>query len=287
MIETMAPIPAPNNESPPFKEEYNFIKYRLVSPNDSGGAPQIHVKQNTSWSHCGPLLDVTSLPANLTDFADSALEGSILPHLSRLIAFANRFLSTHGFDHYLLTVRATTPNHEFDQPRWHTDDLFFSGATNPRDQFEASTDDEYITSSMAQPQTSWKICATLLGNHTLFIPLEKQIFAREQQCLARQAAATDHVCPTVRCIACASSADHVRKQLNSVMTKLDVESAMPNECTVFRVGRVTGAMHSEPSQSESCDGRVFVNIIPGTERELRDLTSRWGMPFPRQWWVKT
>jgi hypothetical protein len=32
-------------------------------------------------------------------------------------------------------------------------------------------------------------------------------------------------------------------------------------------------------------GRVFVNVVPGTEEQLRGLMSRWGMEFPRAWCV--
>jgi hypothetical protein len=35
--------------------------------------------------------------------------------------------------------------------------------------------------------------------------------------------------------------------------------------------------------SEGNSGRVFVNVVPGTEGELMELMGRWGMEFPRQW----
>ncbi len=39
-------------------------------------------------------------------------------------------------------------------------------------------------------------------------------------------------------------------------------------------------MHSEPR----CDvDRVFVNVIPGVEEDLRVLMGRFGMLFPRAW----
>lgn len=59
-----------------------------------------------------------------------------------------------------------------------------------------------------------------------------------------------------------------------------VIQAAAGECAFFRVGDETGAMHSEPPNH---DDRVFVNVVPGTELELKRLTSRWGMEFPRSW----
>jgi hypothetical protein len=35
-----------------------------------------------------------------------------------------------------------------------------------------------------------------------------------------------------------------------------------------------------------CDvNRVFVNVVPGSEEQLRKLIGRWGMEFPRSWCV--
>lgn len=52
------------------------------------------------------------------------------------------------------------------------------------------------------------------------------------------------------------------------------------EMVFFRLGGREGAVHSEPRID--CD-RVFVNVVPGTEEELRGLMGRWGMEFPRSW----
>lgn len=68
-------------------------------------------------------------------------------------------------------------------------------------------------------------------------------------------------------------------------------NAAPGEYCWFRLGAVEGAVHSEPRCSvgkgeEAYEqGRVFVNVVPGTEKQLRGLMSRWGMEFPRAWCV--
>lgn len=41
-------------------------------------------------------------------------------------------------------------------------------------------------------------------------------------------------------------------------------------------------MHSEP---RSNGDRIFVNVVPGLEEDLRCLMSKWGMEYPRAWCV--
>lgn len=56
--------------------------------------------------------------------------------------------------------------------------------------------------------------------------------------------------------------------------------AGPGECTFFRVGDDEGAVHSEPP---SHGDRIFVNVVPGREEELKEIMKKWGMQFPRAW----
>ena len=72
----------------------------------------------------------------------------------------------------------------------------------------------------------------------------------------------------------------VRVRLAEQMKDYTVVQAKAGECSFFRVGGKDGAVHSEPV----CHGdRVFVNVVPGSEQELRKLTGQWGMEFPRAW----
>jgi hypothetical protein len=52
--------------------------------------------------------------------------------------------------------------------------------------------------------------------------------------------------------------------------------------TYFRLGDEEGAVHSEPKRDF---GHIFVNVVPGSEEQLRKLMGRWGMEFPRSWCV--
>lgn len=272
---------------------FAFVKYR--SPLDET-QPKVTVSRDAYWSYCGPLLhslpnqDDPPLPANFYEFEAAAFTSSIIPSLLPLLDFVNTLLTSSGLSHYFLTIRATRPNHDFDKPRWHTDEIVFSDGSDtalPGTRLGLTLMRSKTQSlRCGMSGTDWKICATLLGPSTLFIPQEHQELAREQQKLQREAASTDHDCMSLRCVACASSADIVRQRLATDFAKSGQVTADLTECTVFRVGRDYGAIHSEPNMSANTDGRIFINILPGTEAELKKLVERWGMNFPRQWWLR-
>ncbi|KAF7544098.1 hypothetical protein G7Z17_g10216 [Cylindrodendrum hubeiense] len=273
------------------RQEFSFLSY---SPHQDAIQEQITVKRTAHWSYCGPLLRPSPsdpdlpLPPNFYDFAAATFTGPLLPRLLPFLEFVNAVLEASGLGHYLLTVRATTPTHEFDRPRWHTDELFFSDLTRgnlPGTRLGLKSHYERKNSPHADLGTNWKICTTLLGPSTLFIPLEHQSSTRETQRNAREAASTDHVCLSIRCVGCSSAADSVREELATSLAQFNVKAAAAGECALFRVGRESGAMHSEPCMSESPQGRVFINVVPGTEEELSGTMKKWGMEFPRQWWI--
>ncbi|KAM5349284.1 hypothetical protein ACJ41O_005791 [Fusarium nematophilum] len=274
-----------------FSKDFTFLKYRNADQVEEPEA--ITVNRNAYWSYCGPLLDPfsspdpdSSLPANFYEFADATFTGPVHARFLPFLSFINSLLLEKGLGHYLLTIRATTPTHEFDRPRWHTDELFFSDLTKgnlPGTRLGLKS--QYNQSSNKASGTNWKICTTLLGPSTLFIPLEHQPSARKRQENARKAASTEHDCLSIRCVGCATAADSVRQELEDTLKPLGFDAGELGYCAVFRVGRDAGAVHSEPSMSDGHDGRIFINVVPGTEGELRSLTEKWGMEFPRQWWV--
>ncbi|RYO81112.1 hypothetical protein DL766_009926 [Monosporascus sp. MC13-8B] len=105
---------------------FAFLNYRSSS---SYQEPEvdISVKRDAFWCYCGPLLGgEDELPANLHEWASAALSSSLLPLLLPFLIFANKLVTKNGLDHYWLTIRATKATSEFDKPRWHTDDMFFS-----------------------------------------------------------------------------------------------------------------------------------------------------------------
>src|SRR5690606_12507654 len=138
--------------------------------------------------------------------------------LAEFLAVAHDFLQGQGLSHYCLTIRATHPTTDYDKPRWHTDNIFFEqgqgqGVVTP----EATGWMNILTRRQSMVEgngvTDWKLCTTLTGPSTLFIPEQHQTKAQQIQRETKQACSTDHVCTSIRCIGCATSAESVRDQL--------------------------------------------------------------------------
>ncbi|QQK43133.1 O-methyltransferase, family 3 [Penicillium digitatum] len=143
-----------------------------------------------------------------------------------------------------------------------------------------------IPSTSPSP-TNWKLTTTLLGPGTLFISPATNHIARATQQAAKtaaRAAAPNHICVSVRCVGCAMAAESVRARLAVELSGHGIVQASAGECVFFRVGEKEGAVHSEP---RSHGDRVFVNVVPGHEADLRALMMKWGMEYPRAWvfWV--
>ncbi|KAH8648455.1 hypothetical protein BX600DRAFT_517841 [Xylariales sp. PMI_506] len=289
--------------------EFTFFRYDRPPSAGALDRPAVTVKRDAFWSYCGPALapNPDDLPADLHEWMAVALSGSILPLLEPFLRFLREFLARSGLRHYWLTIRATTPTAEYDMARWHTDDLFFAvpstlqtpSASSPLSLSSLSSRHSKILrprkpgqSSSPHP-TDWKLCTTLLGPTTMFVPHRHQAEARRLQASARAAHAVDHACTQVRCVGCASAADAVRSALAVRFVGFGAVQASQGECAVLRTGKDGGAVHSEPrmsegegeSESEGQSGRIFVNVVPGSEEELRGLAVRWGMEFPRSWWL--
>lgn len=245
------------------RRDFQFFTYVDTSPSP----PPLTLKNSSSWTYCGPLLPVTDdeseFPATFRRWSAHTLSSSLFPRLMPFLAAAHEFLRSQGLHHYWLTIRASRPTPEFDEPRWHTDDHFF----NP-----------------AQSDTAvglWKLCTTLLGPGTLFAAdghrARKRLRSVKADARKRQ---SQHVCSSIRCAACGKTSDEVRAEMARVLNDVVVAQPATGEAVFFRVGGKEGAVHSEPRID--CD-RVFVNLVPGTEEDLGSLMGRWGLEFPRSW----
>jgi hypothetical protein len=287
--------------------DFCFLPYgsKELLPLSKAGDGDSIVKTTSSWSYCGQLLDaddsLDSLPSSFDEWSRVALNGSLRPHFLQFLQAVNSVLESNGIDHYWVTIRATERTAEFDMTRWHTDDYFyaFDNTTNERladlgrgdstkEKFLAAVGATRLHSprtaeSKPEQQTDWKICASLLGPSTLFIPAEFQSSAQETQRLVRQSCSREHVCTSVRCVGCATAAEEVRIRLDESLRQHGTVSPAPGELALFRVGERGGAVHSEPCMNAG--GRIFVNVVPGTRKELSTLMQNWGMEFPRSWWI--
>ncbi|KAI8630734.1 hypothetical protein F5Y19DRAFT_32911 [Xylariaceae sp. FL1651] len=259
---------------------FEFLDYRSSARSLPAEDAELSVTHNAFWSYCGPLLTKgEDLPPNMHEWASAALSSSLLPRLMPFLEFANDVLKRYGLDHYWLTIRATKATSEFDKPRWHTDDLFFSARGGGLRAIPQETGEKGVLDL----QTDWKLCTTLLGPSTMFIPADHQAEARKTQRSTRKALATDHECTSIRCIGCAATADAVRERLAAELEPMGTMQAAPSECAFFRIGQDKGAVHSEPCMNGG--DRIFVNVVPGKKDELSSLMTRWGMRFPRSWWI--
>jgi hypothetical protein len=318
----------------------------------------VTLNATSSWTYCGPLLPLNAkkLPSSFHTWALATVNGSIVDPLFSFLEFVHEFLVANNISTYWLTIRASQGSDEFDIPRWHTDDLFFSpGPSNslesksksqnsrsllpsfssatkfhkrtsssPFSHFrKPSKDDNFsttlntsetkqptpssvqITSSIPNP-TNWKLTTTLLGPGTLFIAPHLNAQARALQRTTKMTIRTanpDHICLSIRCVGCASAAESVRDTLAAALGGYrngqcsgdrdghcgdgdfdgeGIVQAQRGECVFFRVGEEQGAVHSEPM---SHGDRVFVNVVPGCEEDLRCLMAKWGMEYPRAWCV--
>ncbi|KAJ6260522.1 hypothetical protein Dda_4748 [Drechslerella dactyloides] len=263
--------------------DFKLIPYSTASPDTD-----TEILRTSSWTYCGPLLPVPpadhasdnpntnnlSLPPSYEAWEHATFHGSITPLLLPFLRFAHAFLAEAGLTHYWLTIRASLPTADYDLPRWHTDDDFFARDSDS----DSDTSPADVTDT---GRTQWKLATTLLGPGTLFL-------ADSATGRATQAAVKSHIrdstpphpCTTVACPGCAATADTVRRQLATSLQDASVTQTGAGECAFFKVGKDVGAVHSEPSMREQ---RVFVNVVPGREAELRGVMRRWGMEFPRAW----
>ncbi|PGH12665.1 hypothetical protein AJ79_04165 [Helicocarpus griseus UAMH5409] len=258
---------------------FKVIPY--TTPSQSSPTGPIRLKLSSTWTYCGPLLTLPNqtLPASFHTWAEQTIAGSLLPYLTPFLNFVHDFLLKNNLSHYWLTIKATKGTDEFDIPRWHTDDLFYS-KDRPTPLYGSSSNKGRPDLSQAG-ETKWKLATALLGPGTLFLTSPARTRAVHNG--IKQSVRDEnkgHVCPQVRCVGCATAADTVRQRLAEEFRDAGFVQAGPGECTFFRVGDEEGAVHSEPP----CHGdRIFVNVVPGREEELRELMRRWGMEFPRAW----
>ncbi|KAI1802355.1 hypothetical protein F4811DRAFT_405511 [Daldinia bambusicola] len=275
---------------------FEFMRYNLEEPPPPHSpshdrSQNLSVERDAFWSYCGPLLStLDDLPASFHDWTHAALSGSLLPLLLPFLTFVNEFIRANGLDHYWLTIRATKATTEYNKPRWHTDDMFFSRSSSSGSEDSGGglwgrRRSLVMGRETAELdlQTDWKLCATLLGPATMFIPAEHQAAARATSRSTKRALATEHVCTSVRCPGCGATAEAVRDKLTDEFAPLGLVQAAPGECSVFRIGQERGAVHSEPCMSKG--DRIFVNVVPGKEDELSSLLAKWGMSCPRSWFI--
>lgn len=195
--------------------------------------------------------------------------------------------------HYCLSIRAQKATHEFDVPRWHVDRRFFDA-----DISEPQRPKKGSNETQDKNPSNWKLATALVGPGTLFLKdgkkgrsIQKAIEKRLKLPAFKKghfASDETHVCTSFRCLGCADMAEAVRQELVKELACMDTIQVGKGEVAVFKVDGYNScdgepAIHSEPNMSRG--DRVFVHVVPGTEKEVRRLVNAWGMEFPRNWCV--
>ncbi|KAJ5743058.1 hypothetical protein N7533_010160 [Penicillium manginii] len=296
--------------------DFQLLPYSSEHPGSNAGGELESLSQasdnpitlnvSSSWTYCGPLLTLeeNSLPSSFHTWAQATVNGSLLTPLFSFLAYVHEFLAANNLAHYWLTVRATQGSTEFDVPRWHTDDLFFSPLSTTKQKtvsksslskkLRFTTRNYYETQhtrypdydalnpfihpqpTQAQAQPPPKNAQIITPNpnpprlETLHNTPRPRNPLHKLQKKPRPHNPTHH-----------KSGRPKRKPRPHLPLNPTVQSRQ-GECVFFRVGEDEGAVHSEP---RSHGDRVFVNVVPGDERDLRCLMAKWGMEFPRAWCV--
>lgn len=262
-------------------EFYRFLpyisppRYALLQslPDKDAKHPQsLNVICNSTWTYAGPIL--SSLPPSFHACSDQATSNPalLLARLQPMLAFVHASLAESGVQCYWITIRATTPTKEYDVRRWHVDEEFFapnfSYSPFPR------------RSDSKQDRNAWKLCATLLGPSTVFVRDNASALRVLRKAKEEESKKHQHECTETRCLGCSTYSEAMRAKLSTLLSSHGETTPPPHAVAIFRTGQKNGAVHSEPRCNVD---RVFVNVVPGTEAELRKLTARWGMGWPRAW----
>jgi hypothetical protein len=271
---------------------YAFIPYHNHTEN--GGVPTstsfspshltnikaLKVYNTSSWTYSGSLLPACSksLPASFHAWSSLTVSdpSTLLHRLLPLLSFLQNYLSDAGVHCYWLTIRASKPTKEYDERRWHVDDDFFSPDFDGRAMQAPAPRNQ----SNRKSSERWKVCATLLGPSTVFLTDNDSALKTLRDTKAKQRISHQHTCTSIRCLGCSTYADSVRHSLSHSLSAFPTTSPAPKEVAFFRLGSRHGAVHSEPT----CDvDRIFVNVVPGSDEELKGLLAKWGLEWPRAW----
>ncbi len=296
----------PPKHKPPSLPKDNFHFFPLSDP-PADPLPPLDLLTSSTWTYCGPLLQLTSatlpptfyhwsahtfsFPSNTLTTNKNPAPSALIPYLLPILSTINTFLRTQNIHNYWLTIRATLPTEAFNLPRWHTDDFFFSSPFSPSSNNTTSSNNNNNNNNdpnipVGTDMLGWKLCATLQGPGTFFAvdgAHARRVLKRAREGVIRQEkAAQEHVCSAAGCAVCGRVGEAVRVEVARRLAGkgVKVAQAARGQVVFLRVGEREGAVHSEPVIG--C-GRVFVNVVPGTEGELRGLMARWGMEFPRSW----
>ena len=147
-----------------------------------------------------------------------------------------------------LTIRIRYPTNRFDIPRWHYDGYFYNV-------------DEYIKKGLPQI----KLAGVLKGPVTLFKTDNQKMFLEYQQLWRNLYKIKEDYKKDIE----------NREIINNELKGYETITPKKNQAAIFKVGS-NAAIHSEPKIDTN---RLFYSVLSGTREEIKDLASRWNVPF--------
>jgi hypothetical protein len=196
------------------------------------------IKKRATYSHFGSItnLDASEFLADIGN--NSPVSIAILADSIKQLAL--EVCKGYNKKHAWIDIRITLPSKMFDIPRWHMDGKFF---TSPEDNELLQT--KFIT--------SLKGPGTIMINATKTEKQKYNDLMKDDSIINRQG-------------------DAFRKKTNEIFKNRKVHQLTNNQGLIFVVGRESALVHSEPPIHEK---RIFVSVLPGTERQIEQLKMRW------------
>ncbi|AYV84652.1 MAG: hypothetical protein Hyperionvirus32_19 [Hyperionvirus sp.] len=204
------------------------------------------IKRSSTYDHYGNADDLV----NLSDFlggigmntpADVEIMGEIVRGITKKICAA------YSKDSAWVTVRVSTPNKLFGEPRWHVDGLFF------------------LEHDPKIPQS--KFIFTIKGPGTLLADVSEELrgeFTAVRMVVGDDAKAFDLRAARNKVISASAETEKKLSQLHN------------SKGVIILVGNPTdAAIHSEPSIDAP---RIFLSVLPGDSADVSGLQKRFAKP---------
>ena len=165
----------------------------------------------------------------------------------------NAVCNGYDKDHAWIDIRATKPNDRFNIPRWHMDGSFFTETPEDRKQIQS------------------KFVAIFKGPGTLMVNSTLKDKEKMNDIMRANGPKTQE--DFMKYLNDEQWQMDIRMKQNAIFARKKVKQLQNDEGLIFIVGNPEKALiHSEPPMTEQ---RIFISILPGTEKQIENLKKRW------------
>jgi len=156
-------------------------------------------------------------------------------------------------DHAWIDIKATKPNDRFNIPRWHMDGSFFTETPEDRKQIQS------------------KFVAIFKGPGTLMVNSTLKDKEKMDDIMRANGPKTQE--DFMKYLNDEQWRMNIRMKQNAIFARKKVKQLQNDEGLIFIVGNTEKALiHSEPPMTEE---RIFISILPGTEKQIENLKKKW------------